>query len=103
MAGALDCNCKRPLVLGACADPASRLDLATVGDEAPQQGYVLVINMDDAIGRQRVHSPAGERSSPTTAAATAAKPAWWTAPALARATSSFFSHCCNSLPVWVVR
>src|SRR5690606_16439226 len=70
---ALDGDCQRALMLGAGAYPAARFDLAAVGDEAPQERDILVINVHDAFSGQRVHPPACERAATT--AATATKPA----------------------------
>src|SRR5438270_9163707 len=54
LAGVLDRLGELALLLGAHAGDAARTDLAAVGHEAPQQGGVLVIDVLDARGEQRV-------------------------------------------------
>ncbi|CAN5825755.1 hypothetical protein BH20CHL2_BH20CHL2_04580 [soil metagenome] len=55
VAGTLDRYRQRPLVLGACAKLAARLDLPSLTDMAPQPTQILVIDVLHVIDAKLAH------------------------------------------------
>jgi hypothetical protein len=79
MAGAFDCARQRPLVLGAGAGLSSGLDLAPVGDIAPQHVVVLVVDARYLVDAE-VTDARSAIASPTAASSTTAPVATSTGP-----------------------
>jgi hypothetical protein len=63
LSGSLEGHVERALVRGARASLAARLDLAALGQEAPQPGEVLVINVFDLVDAELANLAAGREFS----------------------------------------
>src|SRR5215203_4118716 len=72
MAGTLDRGGQRALMFGAGAGLAARLDLAALGDVAPQAREVLVVDLFDAVHAEGANLAARAKA----AAAEASSAAW---------------------------
>jgi hypothetical protein len=72
MAGALDRNCQRPLVLRAGARLTTRLDLRAIGDHPPQPWQILVVNFVNLVHAELADLTALEIATATTATTEAA-------------------------------